>query len=588
MLDVSRKALMPVPGDESLQRRRRFLACFAGLGLSHTLLPGVLWAKADEKKTRITKAILREAEKVAGVTLTDAQRDLILDGVNENLDCINALRKVPLDNGLPPALRFSPILPGMKFDTIVAPPRWREVKNLPKPARVEDVAFWPVAHLARLVESRQVTSVALTEMYLGRLKRIGPKLHCVVNLMAESALKQAKRADREIAAGQYRGPLHGIPWGAKDTLATKDARTTWGSKAFKDQQLPHDATVVRKLDYAGAVLVAKLSTGELAYSDEWFGGKTRNPWNPEEGSDGSSAGSAAAVAAGLVGFALGTEAGGSLVCPAARCGVTTLRPTFGRVSRHGVMTTAWSWDKVGALGRGVEDCAMVLHAIRGPDDRDPTVVDLPFNWDAARDVRKLRVGYLKAAFEEEWPDQEEKALAEKALAELARLGVKLVPVELPTKYPIAEAALFSWFAEIGAAWDEFFSTGKDAQMLEGARKMVGGPAWQGRFVPATDAVQANRVRTRIMEAMAELMTKVNAYVAPASRNDPWPPLAWLNVLLTNLTGHPAVVVPCGFTKKGVPTAINFVGRLYAEADLMALAKAYQDATDHHQKQPGLR
>jgi hypothetical protein len=285
------------PDEEFTQRRRRFLACFAGLGLSHTLLPGVVWAKADGKKTpMITAAILQEAENLAGVTLTEAQRTLILEGVNQNLDFIDALRKVPLDNAVPPALHFSPILPGMKFNTQAAPPRWGPVGVVRKPEHLEEIAFWPVTRIARLVESRQVSSVELTRMYLHRLTRFGPKLRCVVSLMEEPALKQARRADAEIAEGKYRGPLHGIPWGVKDTFATKEAPTTWGTKAFKDQQLNHDATVVRRLGEAGAVLVAKLSTGELTYADVWYGGQTRNPWNPEEGSDGSSAGSGAPLA----------------------------------------------------------------------------------------------------------------------------------------------------------------------------------------------------------------------------------------------------------------------------------------------------
>jgi Asp-tRNA(Asn)/Glu-tRNA(Gln) amidotransferase A subunit family amidase len=574
--------------DDLLSRRRQFLACFAGLGLSHTLLPGVVWAKAQEKNPpRITKSVLQDAEKIAGVVLTEAQRDIILEAVNQNAELIDAIWNVPIDNAVPPALRFSPILPGMKFDNRPASPRWSPVGDVRKPDRLEDVAFWPVARIARLVESRQVSSVALTEMYLGRLKRIGPKLHCVVNLMEEAALKQAKQADEQIAAGKYRGPLHGIPWGVKDTFATKQARTTWGTKVLEQQRFNHDATVVERLDRAGAVLVAKLSTGELTYADVWYGGQTRNPWNTEEGSDGSSAGSAAAVAAGLVGFAIGTEAGGSLVCPAARCGTTTLRPTFGRVSRHGVMSSAWSFDKVGPLCRGIEDCAMVLHAIAGPDNRDLTVVDLPFNWDAGQDVKRLRVGYLKSAFEEDWPDTEEKALAEKALARLADLGLKLVPVELPAKFPIVAAGMLAWFPEIGAAFGEFFRSGKDKQTEEKNRKMLVLAGLCGQFVPGAAAMQANRVRTLIMEAMAEVMGKVDVYVAPASRNDPWPPLAWLNVLLTNLTGHPAVVVPCGFTRKGMPTAISFVGGLYAEAQLLALAKAYQDATGYHTRHPKL-
>ena len=559
------------------------------MGLSSTLLPGVLWTKAHEhEQPPITKPILQEAEKVAGVRLTEAQRDLILAGLNQNLEHFEALSRISIDHGVEPALRFSAILPGMKFDTASAPPRWSRVGDVRMPGRVENVAFWPVTQLAKLVESRQASSVELTKMYLGRLRRFGNKLRCVVTLMEEQALQQARQADAEIAAGKYRGPLHGIPWGAKDILATKGARTTWGSKVYRDQQPGHDATVVRRLEEAGAVLVAKLATGELAYADIWFGGQTRNPWDPTEGSSGSSAGPAAAVAAGLVGFALGTETGGSIIEPAARCGVTALRPTFGRVSRRGVMTVAWSFDKVGPLCRGAEDCALVLHAIQGPDDKDLTVVDLPFNWDGEKSVGSLRVGFLEAAFEEDWPDTEEKSLAGNTLRMIADLGVKLEPIELPTKYPIEPASLLAWYAEIGAVWEDLFRTGKDRDLQEEPRKAIGEVSWLGRFVPAVESVRANRVRTLIMEAMAEMMDNIDLYVAPVSRNDrPWPPLADLNLTLTNLTGHPAVVLPNGFTRKGLPAAISFVGKLYGEAELLILPKLFQEATDHHQKQPRL-
>lgn len=278
-----------------------------------------------------------------------------------------------------------------------------EVGALKKPSDLESLSFWPVTHLSALVRSRQLSSQELTELYLDRLKRFDQVLKCVVTLTDDLALKQAKQADAEIKAGRYRGPLHGIPWGAKDLIAKSGYPTTWGAPLFKQQLISTDATVVERLDKAGAVLVAKLATGELAHDDIWFGGQTKNPWDTTEGSGGSSAGPGSATAAGLVGFAIGTETGGSIIDPAIRCGVTALRPTFGRVSRNGIMPGAWSFDKVGPMCRSVEDCALVLNAIHGPDGMDLTVVDLPFNWNATQDIRRLRVGYLKAAFQQQRP-----------------------------------------------------------------------------------------------------------------------------------------------------------------------------------------
>ena len=332
----------------SLPNRRNFIAFFAGLGLSSTLFPGVLWSQVQEKSAqKITKEMLIAAERMAGLNFTDAQREMMLEGINGNLTFYEELRRVHLDVSDAPALRFSPILPGMKFDKRRLPFRPTVTSDLSRPKNLEDVAFWSVVQLAVLIKSRQVSSVELTEMYLARLKKYDSVLKCVVTFTDELAIKQARRADAEIAAGKYRGHLHGIPWGAKDLIAKKGYRTTWGAAPFKEQIIDQDATVVRRLEEAGAVLIAKLSTGELAYWDEWFGGKTKNPWDTKSGSGGSSAGPGSATGAGLVGFAIGTETGGSIVEPAIKCGVTALRPTFGRVSRHGVMPGAWSFDKVG-------------------------------------------------------------------------------------------------------------------------------------------------------------------------------------------------------------------------------------------------
>lgn len=560
--------------------RRSFLSYFSALGLSSTLLPGVLWARLQqEEEARITREMLDEAEAISGLEFTDEERELMLEGLNENLRSYEALREVEIPNSVPPALYFEPVPPG---ETIAVEPRplrrsEGEVDRLPED--LEEVAFWPVTRLSRLIGSGAVSSLELTRMYLERLRKYGPKLECVITLTEDLALEQARRADAEIAAGRYRGPLHGIPWGAKDLLSVKGYRTTWGAKPFEDQSIDRDATVVRNLEEAGAVLVAKLTLGALAWGDVWFGGRTRNPWNYEQGSSGSSAGSAAATAAGLVGFAIGTETWGSIVSPCTRTGCTGLRPTFGRVSRHGAMALSWSMDKIGPICRSVEDCALVLDAIYGPDGLDLSVVDVPFNWDAALDVSRLRIGYLKGAFEAEREEQAEwKRFDERTLATLRSLGLDLRPIELPD-LPIG-ALSFILSAEAAAAFDELTRSGRDDQMVRQVRNAWPNVFRQSRLVPAVEYIQANRVRTLAMQHMAEIMRDIDVYVAPSFGGD--------NLLLTNLTGHPCVVLPNGFREEGTPTSITFMGGLFEEASALALARAYQEATDHHLRRPELQ
>jgi Asp-tRNA(Asn)/Glu-tRNA(Gln) amidotransferase A subunit family amidase len=432
-----------------------------------------------------------------------------------------------------------------------------------RPASDDDLAFLPVTKLAALVRARKVSSVELTRLYLARLKRFDPLLKCVVTLTEEVALAQAEKADREIAAGHYRGPLHGIPWGAKDLIAYPGHKTTWGAAHFKEQTVEGKATVARRLEEAGAVLVAKLTLGALALGDEWFGGMTRNPWDPAEGSSGSSAGSTAAVVAGLVGFAIGSETLGSIVSPSRRCSATGLRPTFGRVSRAGCMTLAWSMDKLGPLCRSVEDCALVLGAIHGYDERDAASVDRHFRWPARRNVQSLRVGYF----------ENDKSLDERPeIRVLKDLGVTLVPAKLPSGFPYG-ALTTILNVETAAAFDDI--------TLEGVRDGLGKwamPFRTGRFIPAVEYLRANRIRTLLMQAMSEVMREVDAYI----EGD--------DLVLTNLTGHPTIVVPFGdrhADKNQQPATIAFTGRLFGESELLALAHAFQQATDAHLRRPPL-
>src|ERR1700687_3525005 len=412
--------------------RRSFLAYFSSLGLTSTLLPGVLWAKVEEQKpARMSKEMLRAAASVAGVQFTEQQFDRMLQGVNDNLGKYDEIGKVELDNSVAPPLYFNPIVPGMRIERTKQAFRASAAPRLSRPQNLQDVAFWPATHQAELIRAKQVSSVELTEMYLGRLKRYNPKLLCVVTLTEELAMQQAREADREIASGHYRGALHGIPYGIKDLAAARGYPTTWGAAPFKNRIIDRDATVVSRLREAGAVLVGNLTTGELALDDIWFGGQTKNPWDLSMGSQGSSAGPGSATAAGLVGFAMGTETGGSIVAPSAIWGVPGFRPPFGRVSRHGIMTLSWSLDKTGPMCRSVEDCALVLAAIQGPDDQDQAVQNVPFNWDANADIRKLRVGYLKSAFTNTRQTPQVDANDAAALEKIRSLGFQLIEVALP-------------------------------------------------------------------------------------------------------------------------------------------------------------
>ncbi len=565
---------MPTSGTTGGFNRRRFLAYLGGFGVAG-IAADRLWAAAVENGA-VTAADLVHAERVAGLDFTDEERELMLEGVNDLREDYAEIRTVPIDNGVSPALHFDPRPAG--FDYHPGPQRFRPSRPSPVdvPDDIEELAFLPVTQLAQLVRTRKVSSVALTEMYIERLKRSDPKLHCVITLTEERAMAQARRADREIAGGRYRGPLHGIPWGAKDLLAVSGYPTTWGATPFKEQHFDHDATVVRRLDAAGAVLVAKLTMGALANGDVWFGGKTRNPWNPEEGSRGSSAGSAAAVAAGLVAFAIGTETRGSILSPCTRCGATGLRPTFGRVSRFGAMALSWSMDKIGPICRAAEDCALVFDAIHGPDGHDETVIDMPFSWDVGRDPQTLRVGYLRSAFETE-PDDDQREWHDFNLATLETvrsMGIELVPLELPD-VPIS-ALGFILRVEAAAAFDEMIRADLDDTLVRQDPSAWPNRLRTSRTVPAVEYVQANRVRRIAMNEMARILDGIDVYISP-TRGD--------NLRLTNLTGHPAVVVPNGFRANGTPTSITFCGNLFRDTEALLLARAYQEATDFHLRHP---
>ncbi len=518
-----------------------------------------------------TVASVAAAEKLIGLNFSQAQRDSMMDELEENLSFYLSLRDTTLANHVPPALMFNPLPVGFALPSGQKPLRWSPVKQVILPDRLEDLAFYSIAELAELIRTRKITSEALTRMYLERLKKYDAQLHCVITLTEDLALTQARRADREIAAGKYRGLLHGIPYGAKDLLAVPGYKTTWGAMPFKEQYLTETATVITRLEEAGAVLVAKLTLGALAWGDVWFGEMTRNPWNPEQGSSGSSAGSASATAAGLVPFAIGTETWGSIVSPSTRCGTTGLRPTFGRVSRYGAMALSWSMDKIGPICRSVEDCAIVFQAIRGSDGRDQSVIDAPFNYQPQADLRKIRIGYVPAAFEQ---DTLNRMFNDAALTRLKEMGVELIPIELPDIPVYSLSTILS--AEAAAAFDDLTRSGRDSLLVRQIKQAWPNVFRASRFIPAVEYIQANRWRYHLIQLMDQIMRQVEVYVAPSFGP---------NLLLTNLTGHPCVVVPNGFNEDGSPVSISFTGRLFDEAAVLAVAKAYQDATGFHRQHP---
>src|SRR5712692_814454 len=551
--------------------RRRFIECFSAAGLGSTLLPGALAAVAQDAAT-ITIDMLRDAQRIAGVSFTpDEQRRLLekLNGARGYVAGFERLRSANLGS-TQPAIVFNPVPPGKTLPTERHPLRRQKI-DVSMPRSDEQLAFLPLTHLSRLVEMRQVTSTDLTQLYLARLKTFDPQLHCVVNLTEELALRQARQADQEIAAGRYFGPLHGIPYGLKDLFAVRGVKTTWGMTPFKDRVIDTDATVYSRLTKAGAILVAKLSTGALAVTAQWFGGLTRNPWNTQQDASGSSAGPGSATAAGLVGFSIGTDTGGSIIGPSTRNGVSGLRPTFGRVSRYGAMTLAWTQDTIGPMCRSSEDCALVLDAIHGPDGKDNTVLDLPFNWDASADVSKLRVGYTRAAAEGPI-DEETRRNNENALRVIRSLGVTVVPFALP--YVPIEAIDFIRYAETSAAFDAVTRAGVLAQVEQGPEQSRRPDEIRaGHFIPAVEFIQANRFRMRVMEQVDEALGDLDLFIGS-------------NQALTNRTGHPVISVPNGFSQ-GSPTALHVTGKLFGEQEILLLAHAFQAKTNFHLKHPRL-
>jgi Asp-tRNA(Asn)/Glu-tRNA(Gln) amidotransferase A subunit family amidase len=522
-----------------------------------------------KSQNRPTTAI----EPFLGLNLNDAERDSLLADLMGFQSSFYQIHQYKLPNNKPMSLVFDPVPQGFVINTKQEKQVWNLPEKVELPANREALAFFPVYKLASLIKQKKITSVELTTIYLNRLKKYSDTLACTITITEKLALEQAAKADAEIAKGKYRGPLHGIPYGIKDLFATEGDKTTWGAAPFKEQSINEKSFIVKKLEEAGAVMVAKLTLGSLAMGDIWYGGVTKNPWNLKQGSSGSSAGSASATVAGLVGFSIGTETLGSIVSPSTRCGASGLRPSYGLVSRSGAMALSWSMDKAGPICRSQLDCALVLDAIRGEDDNDRATRAAAFNFNASKPLSKMKIGYLKSAFDATYPNKENDA---KSLEVLKSLGAELVAVDLPQQIPY-ESLLIMLFAEGAASFDELTRLNIDDQLTDQRRNAWPNYFRAARFIPAVEYINASRIRWEAIQQMHAATKDFDAIVAPS--------FGGRQLYITNLTGQPCAVVPNGFNKEGSPTSISFIGPLYGDAQVSMVAWAFQQATEWEELQP---
>lgn len=516
----------------------------------------------------ITKKDIPAAARLLDLQYSDKEVDTMYAGVKENWLLFKAMHQQKLSNGVQMSLAQNPALPGMVFPTKQEKIKWdRPKKNMP--TDINELAFYSIEELAALIKSKKISSVELTKFFIERIKKYGDSLQCVISITEDLALEQAREADADITSGKYKGLLHGIPFGLKDLFSVKGTKTTWGAAPYKNQVIQEDAYVYSRLREAGAVLVAKFTLGALAMGDYWYGGRTKNPWNLQNGSSGSSAGSASATVAGLVPFAIGTETWGSIISPASTCGATGLRPTFGRISRTSAMALSWSLDKVGPICRSAEDAAVVFSYIHGTDGLDASAVSKPFNYQPATDIKKLRIGYAKNYFDlirdtarSEW----------KVLEVFKQMGVELIPIVFPDsvyKFNIMDAVIS---AESAAAFDEFTRNNIDDEMTRQGVFDWPNSFRVSRLMPAVEYVNANRHRYLLMQKVNEVMQNIDVLICPTRGSGN-------QSAITNLTGQPVVCVPTGFDKRtNTPFSISFLGNLYDEASILLAAKAYQKTT----------
>ncbi len=540
--------------------------------LLHTFIALFISATAFTQDT-IAKSDLNTAAKVAALQFTEPELDSMLGNVRFERANIENMRKFPLDNGTPMTLAHSPVLPGMTFNKVQQPINWNIPANVSVPANKNDLSYYSILQLASLIKNRKMTSVELTEFFINRLKKFNDSLLCVVSFTDDIAIQEARQADKEIAAGKYRGPLHGIPYGLKDLFSVKGTKTTWGAEPFKNQVREEDAFVYSQLKKAGAVLVAKLTLGALALGDVWFGGRTNNPWDLKRGSSGSSAGSASATVAGLVPFAIGTETLGSIISPSSTCGATGLRPTFGSVSRSGAMTLCWSLDKAGPICRSAQDAAVVFNYLHGTDGLDASAVNVPFNYTGKADWKKLKIAYAKNYFDKDTSKNDLQVLEV-----FRKLGVNLIPVDFPDSgvyYGNLIRTILS--SECAAAFDDFTRSNLDDMMTRQTKGDWPNTFRAARFIPAVEYINANRHRYLLMKNMNRVFQQYDVIIVPTFFGN--------QLSITNLTGHPALCMPNGFNRFNLPTSITFLGKLYGEANLLAAGKAYQDATGWDKMHP---
>ena len=521
----------------------------------------------------LTKQDIISGEKLSAISFKPAERDSLYDNVKSTVKDIEHMHNYHLDNSVQMTMAETPVLPGMKFNKIQQPINWQYPK-ISMPKDKNDLAFYSILQLASLIKNKQISSVALTNFFLERLKKYSDTLQCVISLTREFALKQAQEADREIAAGNYKGPLHGIPFGIKDLFAVKNTKTTWGAAPYKDQIIDEDSYVYTKLRAAGGVLIAKFTLGALAMGDYWYGGRTKNPWNLQYGSSGSSAGSTAATVAGLVPYAIGTETYGSIISPSSTCGATGLRPTFGSISRSGAMTLSWSLDKVGPICRSAEDAAVVFAYLHGTDGKDASAVSMPFNYSGNINLSKLRIGYAKNYF----ASRDTMGNEGSVLKDLRRAGAKLIPVDFPDSgvYDIDIMGIVIG-AECAAAFDEFTRSDLDDMMTRQGKYDWPNQFRSARFIPAVDYINANRHRRVLMEKVNDVMKQFDVIICPT--------FAGSQTAITNLTGYPALCMPTGFNKNKLPTSIVLIGKLYDEGTLLSIGKAYQQKTEWNKIHP---
>ena len=550
-----------------ITRRNSIIALLCLISFS---FGGFITQKAEEEK--ITILLVKQAQKIMGLDFTDIEADSMLTDLEGQRKSMLAIRKLNIPNSVSPALNFNPLPVAYQFPDKVNYFKASTEANLKLPASKDELAFFTVRQLAELIRTKQISSVELTSFFIERIKKYDSKLQFAITITEERALRNAKKADAEIAAGKYKGLLHGIPFGAKDLLAVKEYKTTWGAVPYKDQIIDVDATVITKLENAGAILIAKMTLGELAMGDVWFGGKTKNPWDLNRGSSGSSAGSASAVSAGCMPFAIGSETLGSIVSPSSECGTTGLRPSFGRISKYGAMALSWSMDKLGPITRSVEDCAIVFNAIQGTDNKDLSLISAPFNYSApiGSSLKGFRIGYIPSEFNRKYANSANDSLSLKKLKEM---GAEMVPIELPL-LPYRDLIIVL-AAESGAAFQELSLSNRDDLMVKQDKNAWPSGFRSAHFIPAIDYIQANRARTILIEQLNKTMKGIDVFIAPAFGQ---------NLLATNLSGHPCVVLPNGF-RNGLPTSITFTGQLFGEGKLLKIAQAYQKSTDFDQKHP---